>query len=89
MRLNLSRKRKVRFLGRAGLIYTYNGDKFFVDSELSLVGKIDIVIFTDSVRYIDKEKSITEVLKKEVLDSLAECLVNEERLKIQLFTPHH
>jgi len=85
MLFNLFRKREVKFLGRSGLIFKYQNDDYYIDSEMSFSKDIDIVIFKESVRLKDRNESVSEIVKKEVLDHLLDYLKNKEKLKVELF----
>lgn len=83
MAFNFFRKKKVRFLGRGGLIFKYQNDDYLIDSEMSFSEGVDIVIYKDSVRHYDGNGSISETRKNEIISSLLDCLKNEEHLKVE------
>jgi hypothetical protein len=60
-------KRKVKFLGRAGLIYDRNGTKYSVDSEMMAAGKADFVIFWDGISLLDNPDVVIPVAEKQII----------------------
>jgi|GEM_PF-2089419 hypothetical protein len=81
----LFKEKKVKFLGRAGMILNYQNNNYFIDSEMSFTNDIDIVIFKDTIRFKDTKDNITEASKKEILDYLVDYLIKKEKLRIKLF----
>jgi len=57
------------FLGRAGLNCYFNGEKYFVDSEMLVAPPPDIVIYSDSICLISdgKKNSVDETTRTNVL----------------------
>lgn len=63
----LTGKKKITFLGRAGLLFKFNDIDYFIDSEM-LTGKYDLVISRKSVR-TDKG-SLSDFEKEQVINGL-------------------
>ena len=63
------RRRTIVFLGRAGLHCYYNGEKYFVDSEMLIGPLYDIVVYSDRIHLISSGKKLTvdETIKANVL----------------------
>jgi hypothetical protein len=81
---NFFRKKKVKFLGRGGVIFRYQNNDYFIDSEMSFSKDIDIVLFKESIRLKDRNESLSETQKKEILDHLLDYLKNKEHLRVEL-----
>ena len=66
------RKKTIVFLGRAGLHCYYNGEKYFVDSEILVSPLYDIVVYSDRIHLISMGKKLTvdETTKSNVLTFL-------------------
>ena len=63
-------KSKIKFLGRAGLIFIFDGTEYFIDSEM-LAGKVDIVIYTSTVTLRSNSNIILDnALKEKVIKVL-------------------
>ena len=85
MLFNFFKKKKVHFLGRGGLIFKYQDHEYFIDSEMSFTGNVDLVVFKDTVKRKDNSEMVTGELKDEVLMSLLDYLKNREHLRVELF----
>lgn len=85
MLFNFFKKKKVHFLGRGGLIFKYQNHEYFIDSEMSFTGNVDLVVFKDTVKRKDNSEMVTGELKDEVLMSLLDYLKNKEHLRVELF----
>lgn len=85
MLFNFFKKKKVHFLGRGGLIFKYQDHEYFIDSEMSFTGNVDLVVFKDTVKRKDNSEMVTGELKDEVLMSLLDYLKNKENLRVELF----
>ena len=66
------RKKTIVFLGRAGLHCYYNGQKYFVDSEMLVSPLYDIVVYSDRIYLISRGNKLTvdETTKSNVLTFL-------------------
>jgi hypothetical protein len=61
------RPKKIKFLGRVGLIFNFNGQSNKFDSEL-LTGKYDLVVSNDDVFLITKQGEIKlEKVQKDII----------------------
>lgn len=81
----LFRKKKVKFEGRGGLRFNYQGKIYSVASEMSFEGKVDLVVYGNLIQEKGKNDLIDELLKKEIIEALIDCLENEEKLRVYLF----
>ncbi|MFY7840536.1 MAG: hypothetical protein ACOVP7_09675 [Lacibacter sp.] len=61
--LNIFRKKKIKYLGLTGLIFSFNGVKYFVGSELLSSEDFDIEVYKDEVFRIENNTKI--LLNKE------------------------
>lgn len=78
------KKKKVKYLGRGGIIYTHEGVPYIIDSEM-LDGKdYDLVVYKKSVERKDNTEIVPVSKKDEVLSSLIDYLKNEECLRVEL-----
>lgn len=84
MLFNFFRK-KVRFLGRGGILLNYKGVDYYIDSEMLDGRKYDLALYTNTVKRRDNSEVVTGHLKDEVLTSLLDYLKNKENLKVELF----
>jgi len=79
------KKKKVKFLGRAGIIFNHGGVDYYVDSEMLDGKKYDLVVYTDTVRRKDSSEIVTGALKGKVLKSLIDYLKDRENLRVDLY----
>ena len=80
---NLFRKKRIEYLGRAGMIFDIDGNKYFVNSEL-LIGKPDIVIFwKDIYPYDQKQIVLNDDFKKKIATEVKKEL-EKDGLRIEL-----
>lgn len=81
----LFKKRSIVFLGRAGLNCYYNGEKFFIDSEMLIGPPSDIVIYSERIYLIKKGQKFTvdETTRKEVL-SFLEMELERQKMKFEV-----
>lgn len=84
MSFNLFKKKKVRFLGRGGILLSHEGIDYYIDSEMLDGKKYDLAVYTDTVKRNDNSEIVTGELKDEVLTFLLDYLRNKENLKIEL-----
>lgn len=82
---SLFKKRSVAFLGRAGLNCYYNGDKFFVDSEMLVGPPSDIVIYSNNIYLIKggNKYLVDDETRANVLDFLKTEL-EREKIKFEV-----
>jgi hypothetical protein len=66
------KRRPIVFLGRAGLNCYYNGEKFFIDSEMLDDPQYDIVIYSDRIYLIKRGQKfiIDKTIRENVLNFL-------------------
>lgn len=83
MLFNLFKKKKLRYLGRSGIVLNHEGVDYYIDSEMLDGKKYDLVVYTDTVKRKDNLE-ISETLKDEVLTSLLDYLRNRENLRVEL-----
>jgi len=72
-------------LGRSGILYKENEDKYFIDSEMS-VGEFDLTIFSDTVRLFDKANQnsfLKEKQKEIVMGAVNMLLVNGYKVDVR------
>ena len=70
MLFNFLKKKKVRFLGRAGILLNHEGVDYYIDSEMLDGKKYDLAVYTDTVKRKDNSEMVTGELKDEVLTFL-------------------
>jgi hypothetical protein len=68
--------KRIKMLGRAGLVYKTKDNKYFVDSEVLVGPPYDVVIFADGVRYYGEEKK-QEILSNEERQSIIKAVKAE------------
>lgn len=84
MFLNIFKKRKLSFQGRSGIIFTYENEKYYVDSEM-LTGYYDMVIYRDSISKVSgNEKTIIGCIKKNLIFSKLIKELDKEKIKYTL-----
>lgn len=52
------RKNNIRILGRVGLEFTYDGKKYFIDSELLNSDEFEIVVYKKGIYVIDDKNRV-------------------------------
>ncbi|KUG07680.1 hypothetical protein ASU33_15260 [Solirubrum puertoriconensis] len=82
-------KDQVQFLGRAGMFYKCQAEKYFIDSEMSFDG-MDMVVFGDPVKTAAEfearvsRSTLSEATKAVALQGLLDHLQHEKRMRIQV-----
>lgn len=78
-----SRRKRIKFLGRAGILYFYEGVEYLVDSEMLDGRNYDIAVF-NTVKRNDTKECVTEVQKGQVLKSLIDYL-KSKNYRVEIF----
>ncbi|HZE86120.1 MAG TPA: hypothetical protein VE035_17490 [Puia sp.] len=68
----------IKLLGRAGLIYWDKEEKYFIDSEMLIGSKFDIVVYSNSIRFYDRadNRLLPESKKKEIISVVIKLLLS-------------
>ncbi len=60
--------KKIKMLGRAGIIYNDGTTKYFIDSESLLAPPYDVVIYVKRIRYFDNNARLKVLTNTEKLE---------------------
>jgi hypothetical protein len=77
--------KRIKMLGRAGIIYRDESDTYFLDSE-HLVGSPDVVVFMDNIRIADERKKdvIISYEKKKTIAQQVKAELEAMEMSVQL-----
>lgn len=81
----------VKILGRAGILYKDNNNKYLVDSEMLFGDYYDIVIYKDNIKFYNsiKNDEISEELKEEIIENICKKLKSRNLKVVFMGTDHY
>ncbi len=79
------RGRSVKVLGRSGILYEEDNQKYYIDSEMLVGPEYNLVIYADNVKpYDKKDKRLISFDKKKEIVSIAIGLFKSVGIKVLL-----
>lgn len=76
--ISIFKKKKIKFLGRAGLHFFHEGKTYFIDSELVAAKDFDIILYGGGVDIVEgnKKTALPDIEAKAILEKVKQELWN-------------